>query len=866
MTTRWDSAQRACSPAPRFGPIVVDKKPPGIGGHRPGRAARTVGASTRNVARTCPLRSPLVAFGACMSFVLEPQRIVARGPGSLPDVLLVDVGGLLRWMFEKDPSGASWSASSRPLLDAVKASHRQVAWAVAPTTLPSSVDHRLLVSAAVSLEGEGFDVIESVAPFPALVGAVATSATMKLALVMAGVDGWPYELWPLGAPGVKAILDIATGEVWTEKNTAEFFGSPARLPELHAIIGTQYLKPCVREAAQPSNAALLRAATNSGGPLTGINCSERVQHAIATKASEIEAAAEKLRASGETDHEASQALAAWLEKPNPRVEPVPAGTTYVLAEVMRTGGELHVRRARVGLGEHWRHADGENAALELLADSSRENSERWFAPHALDLLGAMADAGLRLPRVVIDPAVVAFALDPDAPPPLWHEDARLLSLSPATRRWLQDVEREDCLLSADEDLDGLASLLPGLDAALGVALTKVGLHAVVEDDVARTLPVFSRIERRGAWVELPRHFGSWDDVESMLHRTLRQLGGRFAFIARSVDPLSSDYRTLVPIIRKKLGDLPKERWSGVLSPEHEFNRYAALGHREVIALGRARSLASTALYWLGIFRSANGRLRGKHVPQVSGRWGLRAPALQNLVSRAAGARLLRTVLRPPPGYILVAADFNGFEGRLLAALSNDPLLVAAAQAPEFFTQLATVVFGDSAKRDLAKASLYSIIYGQGITGFQRAQAKVTLEESANAYARVLQAVPRALAYRDEQLREYRARRCVTTLGGWRRCAPNEKSAFNTVVQGLGADIFRRVIRRLDVELAGYDAFVVHLAHDDVVLATRPECERDVTEVLAKVMWTEALAAPALLPASFTLPVKIRRGATWAGLL
>ena len=709
-------------------------------------------------------------------------------------------------------------------------------------------------------------MIESFASFPALVGAVGTEATVDFALVMAGVAGWPYELWPLCASSVKAVLDVAAGEVWTAKNVAECFGSPSRLPELHAIIGAQYLKPCVREAAQPTNAAVLRAEASAGRPLSGTNCSKRVQLAIVAKAAEIKTVEAQLRASGRTDHDALQRLVGWLRGSNPRVESVPAGTAYVLAEVERTGGELHLRSARVRHGEHWLHADGEKLALELLAGVSRENGERWFAPHALDLLGAMADAGLRLPRVIVDPAVAAFALDPDAPPPLWHAEARLLSLSPAARRWLQDVERDDFLLGPGDELDGLARLLPGLDAAVGIALKKAGLQAVVEEDVARTLPILAQIERRGAWVDVPRHFASWDDVEAIVHRTLEQLGQRLAFVARSVDPLSSDYETLVPIIRKKLGDLPEERWSGSLSPEDEFNRYAALGHQEVIALGRARSVASTAFHWINIFRSAGGRLRGKHVPQMSGRWGLRAPALQNLVSRAAGARLLRSSLRPPPGYVLVAADYNGFEGRLLAGLSNDPLLLAATQASDFFARLATLIYGDSAKRDLAKASLYSIIYGQSVGGFQRAQAAVTLEQSAAAYARVLQAVPRALAYRDERLSEYRESRCITTLGGWRRCAPKERSAFNTVVQGLGADIFRRVLRRLHEDLADYDAFMVHLAHDDVVLATRPECEREVTAVLVNAMQTAALAAPALLPATISLPVKIRRGTTWAALL
>src|SRR5262249_44605511 len=110
---------------------------------------------------------------------------------------------------------------------------------------------------------------------------------------------------------------------------------------------------------------------------------------------------------------------------------------------------------------------------------------------------------------------------------------------------------------------------------------------------------------------------------------------------------------------------------------------------------RARSIDASAPGWVKKLETSGGRLRGRPVPPVTGRFGYREHPLQQLPTRGIEAQIIRSALRGPPGHTLFSVDYDSFEGRLLAATSGDPILLASAQRRDMHAANAQLLFGVS---------------------------------------------------------------------------------------------------------------------------------------------------------------------------
>ncbi|MDC3956860.1 hypothetical protein KEG38_23575 [Polyangium jinanense] len=798
----------------------------------------------------------------------EVQRLLARGPGTLPDVLLVDVGALIRWGYDEDPNADIWPA----VLEAGQRTHRRLMWIVAGTAVPHpALDPATLgaLGARLAAAFGAASVLRSHEPLPALLAAVAAPGD-RVGVVTAGLDNRPYEMWLLDDGKANALVDVATGQIWTHADAGEHLGDPYLLPFLYAIVGTEPgSRPIVREAR--NYVEVLRLAAVSGTPFEDADVPPRVKKALVDNKNNIEVEARRLRGEGLADPAARAWLRSWLDAPSPleSVRETPR-TTYVLAELDRAGGAIVFKRVSVQHGVQHRAVAGHGPSLSLLKSAVQDNPDRWFVPHALDVLGGMADHGLVLPSAAVDPAYVAFALRPDMPLSVTDRCTAALSLSTAARRWLEDAQRNLPFPNAAPDWNDLIEILPILDRNLSGALRQEGLDDLLEHDIGPTLPVLAKLERQGAWIDIPAGYPSWDHVRRKLERRLRFLQKTFMPLFSDLDPYRAEFRELVGLLKRKYGLIPSAGWSPELSAEDEFNRYVVLDAPEAVALDRARSIATSAFYWQSSLQQAGGRLRGVLAPTATGRWSFHDLPLHNLPKKSIEGQLFRSALRAPPGYILIGCDYNAFEARLLAALSGDPALVVAANAADMHAEMAKHLSGTdpgSISRDDAKVGVYAIIYGQSLKGFRRRQATFTHQGSTELYQRVEATVASALAYRHAELGAFAKNKYVKTRGGWRRWAPTKRAAFNTLIQGLGADILRRVLRELDWQLAGTDAFIVHQAHDEVIVASRPACADHVAQILEGTMKNMATQAPRpLLPRPVPLHVKIHRGDRWADLL
>src|SRR2546427_3199201 len=105
---------------------------------------------------------------------------------------------------------------------------------------------------------------------------------------------------------------------------------------------------------------------------------------------------------------------------------------------------------------------------------------------------------------------------------------------------------------------------------------------------------------------------------------------------------------------------------------------------------------------------------------ATGRLSSSNPNLQNIPVRSEEGRRIRAAFVPEPGHVLLSADYSQIELRLLAHLSQDPVLIEAFQhgqdvhartAAELFQVPLTAVSAD--QRRQAKTINFGIIYGMG---------------------------------------------------------------------------------------------------------------------------------------------------------
>jgi DNA polymerase-1 len=211
----------------------------------------------------------------------------------------------------------------------------------------------------------------------------------------------------------------------------------------------------------------------------------------------------------------------------------------------------------------------------------------------------------------------------------------------------------------------------------------------------------------------------------------------------------------------------------------------------------------------------NGRFRPEYVPAgvVSGRWATRGGGALQI------PKVVRRAVVADPGWRLVVADAGQLEPRVLAAVSGDAGLTAAARAGDLYAALAAEAFdGDRAK---AKVALLGAMYGQ--TGGAAIPALAALRRGyPTAWEYVQEAARTGEA--GGLVRSWLGRTCPSTGGveGGSRDTPAAARARgrftrNFVIQATAAEWALTLLGALRAALAGGGARLVFFQHDEVIV-------------------------------------------------
>lgn len=194
---------------------------------------------------------------------------------------------------------------------------------------------------------------------------------------------------------------------------------------------------------------------------------------------------------------------------------------------------------------------------------------------------------------------------------------------------------------------------------------------------------------------------------------------------------------------------------------------------------------------------------------TTGRLSSNNPNLQNIPIREERGREIRRAFIPEkPGNLFLSADYSQIELRLMAHLSDDPVMIEAfVNGDDIHTATAAKIYKiplDEVTRDMrsrAKTANFGIIYGISAFGLSqrmripRAEAKELIDGYFNTY-------PGVRDFMDKCIVRARDKGYVETMYGRRRYLTDilsrnsvvrgnaERNAINSPIQGSAADIIK----------------------------------------------------------------------------
>src|SRR5207249_4296905 len=227
----------------------------------------------------------------------------------------------------------------------------------------------------------------------------------------------------------------------------------------------------------------------------------------------------------------------------------------------------------------------------------------------------------------------------------------------------------------------------------------------------------------------------------------------------------------------------------------------------------------------------------------TGRLSSTNPNLQNIPIGDEYGMLIRSAFVGEPGWQLISADYSQIELRVLAHISEEPLLIESFTRDEdIHARTAQEIFAvppalqTHEHRRVAKAINYGVVYGissfglAARTGTTKTEAQHYIDEYFRRYARIRECL-------QQILQEARATGRVRTLLGRFRPIPEihsrdvparnraEREATNAPLQGTAADLLKlamvKVHNRLKRERM--KTRMILTVHDELVFES-PESE------------------------------------------
>jgi DNA polymerase-1 len=276
----------------------------------------------------------------------------------------------------------------------------------------------------------------------------------------------------------------------------------------------------------------------------------------------------------------------------------------------------------------------------------------------------------------------------------------------------------------------------------------------------------------------------------------------------------------------------------------------------------------------------------------TGRLSSSNPNLQNIPIGTDFSRQIRKAFVPEEGWLMVSADYSQIELRILAHLSQEPVLIEAYQNNrDVHTVTAQILFEKEEitpdERRFGKTINFGVVYGMGAIKFGRSMGK-TSADGKEFIRRFNERYSKVFEYLEKLKKEAIANRYVSTILGRRRYfefegenikqvkknqqkaedinldefkgmsendAQSLRAAANAPIQGSSADIIKLAMIEVNKVLQNYQARLLLQVHDELIFEVPPD---EWEELQPKIR----TAMENALPLSVPLIVDIHAGQNW----
>ena len=366
------------------------------------------------------------------------------------------------------------------------------------------------------------------------------------------------------------------------------------------------------------------------------------------------------------------------------------------------------------------------------------------------------------------------------------------------------------------------------------------------------LPILAEMEWAGVNIDLDALAALSREAEAQiqtLERKIYEMAGAEFNVASN--------RQLGEVLFQKLGLPIQRRTKTGPSTDQDVLEKLAREHplpASVLELRQLSKIKGTYLDALPLLVDArDGRVHTtfNQATAATGRLSSSDPNLQNIPTRTELGKRIRQAFTAAPGALLISADYNQVELRILAHMSDDPVLRDAfAREVDIHTQTAAEVFGVPlaevvpAMRNAAKAINFGIAYGLSAFGLSQ-RLELPPREAQEIIDRYFERYRGVREWLDATIESARRDGAVATLFGRRRLLPEirsknavirqgaERMAVNTPIQGTAADLIKRAMLAASEALRAQKlkARMTLQVHDELVFEA-PEGEAVAVSTLA----------------------------------
>ena len=332
---------------------------------------------------------------------------------------------------------------------------------------------------------------------------------------------------------------------------------------------------------------------------------------------------------------------------------------------------------------------------------------------------------------------------------------------------------------------------------------------------------------------------------------------KFPIIKKNKTGPSTDYSVLEQLDNLKVGPIPR-----LILDYREIDKLLSTYIRPFIELSNKKTNRIHTHFQLN------------HV--ATGRFSSDKPNLQNIPVRTERGKKIRKVFIAPKGYKLISADYSQIELRVLAYLSQDPVMKEAFdKSQDIHEQTAIKIFGGSKvtdrQRSIAKTINFGLMYGQGAYGLSnqlkipKAQAEEFINEYFTRFSRVKTFLDslKEIAEKQGLVENMFGRiRKISGIHSNNRIQKSsaERVAINTPIQGAAADIIKKAMLQVasQIKEKKLKSKMLLQVHDELLF----ECPQGEVDKMKKIIVQEMESATTL---SVPLTVFIKEGSHWAEL-